>query len=184
MNVGMISKRYAKALLLFAIEQKSEDVVYSEMKRLASAFAAVPQLRMAMDNPVLTLTDKVGLIKAAVGGNVSSTLTRFIDLTLKNKRETYLQTIALCYADLYCESKHINTGKLVTATPVDNAVIEKMRTLVQKIKPGTLDFETSIDPAIEGGFILYIDTYRLDASVASQLKRIKQQFAVENSKIA
>lgn len=184
MNVGMISKRYAKALLLFAQEQKTEDEVYSEMKKLASVFAAVPKLRMAMDNPVLTTTDKVELIKAAVGGKVSTTLIRFIELTVKNKRETYLQSIALCYTDIYCESKHINTGKLVTATPVDNTVIAKMKSLVQKIKPGTLDFETSIDPAIEGGFILYIDTYRLDASVASQLKRIKQQFAIENSKIA
>jgi F-type H+-transporting ATPase subunit delta len=77
----------------------------------------------------------------------------------------------------------MNMGRLVTATPVDDVVKAKMRALLQKIKSGTLDFETEVDPDIEGGFVLYIDTYRLDASVKTQLNRIKQQFVAENSKI-
>lgn len=183
MNEGMISKRYAKALLLYAVDQKVEDAMFAEMKKLASAFLHEPRLRMAMDNPTLNTDDKLGLIKAAVGGKPSAEFVRFIELVVKNKREVFLRNIALCYVDLYCEVKHINTGRLVTATPVDDAVIEKMKGLLQKIKPGTLDFETSVDPDIEGGFILFIDTYRLDASVKNQLKRIKQKFVAENSKI-
>ncbi len=183
MNEGMISKRYAKALLLYAVDQKAEDAMYAEMKKLASSFLREPRLRMAMDNPTLNADDKLALIKAAVGGKPGKEFTRFAEVVVKNKREVYFRNIALSYIDLYCETKHINTGKLVTAMPVDNAVKEKMKSLLQKIKPGTLDFETSVDPGIEGGFILYIDTYRLDASVRSQLKRIKQQFITENSKI-
>ncbi|MDR1884304.1 MAG: F0F1 ATP synthase subunit delta [Prevotella sp.] len=183
MNEGMISKRYAKALLRFAIDNKSENAVFSEMKTLAAAFAAEPGLRMAMDNPTLSADDKLTLIRVAAGGKGGDVFIRFINLVVKNKREVYLRNIALVYADLYCESKRINTGKLVTATPVDSAVIEKMKVLSQTVKPGTLDFETSVDPGIDGGFILYIDTYRLDASVKTQLNRIKQQFAAENSKM-
>jgi F-type H+-transporting ATPase subunit delta len=183
MNEGMISKRYAKALLQYAIERKVEDVVFPEMKRLASAFAHEPRLRTAMDNPTLNAGDKLTLINAAVGNKGSSEYVRFVELVVKNKREMYLQQIALSYIDLYCEARHMNMGKLVTATPVGDVVKEKMKGLLQKIKPGTLDFETSVDPDIEGGFILYIDTYRLDASVKTQLQRIKQQFIAENSKI-
>ncbi|WP_029905587.1 F0F1 ATP synthase subunit delta [Prevotella sp. 10(H)] len=183
MNEGMISKRYAKALLQFAIESKSEDTLFSEMKKLAAVFSAEPRLRMAMDNPTLTAEDKLGLIGAALGGKVSVEFKKFVELVVKNKRETYLRNIALSYVDIYCESKHINTGKLITATPVDSAVIQKMKGLLQKIKPGTLDFETVVDTEIEGGFILHIDTYRLDASVKTQLKQIKQQFIAENSKM-
>ncbi len=184
MNEGMISKRYARALLQYATEQKNEDVLFSEMKKLAAVFACEPRLRMAMDNPTLNTEDKLGLLKASVGSKASDGFIRFMQLVLKNKREVRLRTIALCYVDLYCELKHINTGKLITATPVDATVTEKMKGLLQKVKSGTLDFETSVDPDIEGGFILYIDTYRLDASVRTQLKRIKQKFVAENSKIS
>jgi len=184
MNEGMISKRYAKALLQYATDEKAEDTVFSEMKKLASAFAGEPRLRMAMDNPILTVKDKLELIKAAIGGKISDVLNRFVELVLKNRREVFLRNIALSYVDLYRESKDMNMGRLVTATPVDDTVKEKMKSLLQKVKPGTLDFETEVDPDIEGGFVLYIDTYRLDASVKTQLKRIKQQFIAENSKMS
>ncbi|MDU1892776.1 MAG: F0F1 ATP synthase subunit delta [Dysgonomonas sp.] len=184
MNEGMISKRYAKALLQYAIDQKVEDTIFDEMKKLAATYASEPKLRMAMDNPMLNKEDKLGLLKAAIGGKASNEFVKFAELVVKNKRENHFQTIARVYVDLYCESKHINTGKLVTATPVNKETVEKMKGLLQKIKPGTLDFETQVDPDIEGGFILYMDTYRLDASVKTQLKRIKQQLIAENSKIS
>ncbi len=175
MNVGMVSKRYAKALLEYAIAQKAEDKIYSEMKLLAKQFANVSELCMAMDNPTLTIQDKLNLIKAAVGAKPSDVYVRFIELVISHKREVYLQSIALCYADLYNDSKHINTGKLVTASPVDKDVVQKMKALVQKIKPGDLDFEVEVDPDIEGGFVLYVDTYRYDASIKTQLNKIRQQ---------
>lgn len=183
MNVGMISKRYAKALLEYAMEKKAEDTVYSEMKKLEAAFAAEPRLRMAMDNPTLTVKDKLELIKAAAGSKISNVLSDFLDLVLKNKRETGLQYIALSYADLYCQMKHINTAQLVTATPVGKEVADKMKLLVQQVKPGTLEFNTKVDPEIEGGFVLFFDTYRMDASIKTQLKNIKKQFIEENSKM-
>lgn len=183
MNIGTISKRYAKALLQYAIDNKTEDQVYSEMKMLAKSFSQVPQLRMAMDNPMLTKKDKLPLIKAAVGDKVSDTVSHFLDLVLKNKREIFLQFIAMSYINAYCDLKHINTGKLVTATPVAKDVIEKMKQLVLKIKPGTLEFQAEINPDIDGGFMLFFDTYRIDASVTSQLKHIKQEFINENSKM-
>lgn len=184
MNIGTISKRYAKALLQYAIDNKAEDTVYSEMKTLAKTFVDVPQLRMAMDNPMLTTKDKLPLIKAAIGNEVSEITSRFLNLVLKNKRETILQFIASSYCGTYCDMKHINTGKLITAAPVDKKVVDKIKQLVQKIKPGVLDFQTEVNPEIDGGFMLFFDTYRIDASVRSQLKRIKKRFIEENSKMA
>lgn len=184
MNIGTISKRYAKALLQYAIDNKAEDTVYSEMKTLAKTFMDVPQLRMAMDNPMLTMKDKLPLIKAAIGNDVSGATACFLDLVLKNKRETLLQFIASSYCGTYCDMKHINTGKLITAAPVDKKIVERMKQLVQKIKPGELDFQSEVNPDIEGGFMLFFDTYRIDASVRSQLKRIRKRFIEENSKMA
>lgn len=183
MNVGIISKRYAKSLLEYAQGQSAEDVIYQEMKKLADTFSQEPRLRMAMDNPILTVKDKLELLKAVVGNNPSPQFIRFIELVLKNRRELYLQRIALSYENMYRQFKNINTARLITASPVDDAVLVKIKALLSKIKPGILDLETSIDHSIEGGFVLFVDTYRLDASVASQLKKIRNQFITENSKI-
>lgn len=183
MNLGLISKRYAKALLDYAREQKAEDTLYSEMDKLAAVFAVEPKVRMAMDNPILTTKEKLDLVKAAIGGAPSVQFIRFIELILKNRRESHLQFIALAYLERYRKLNHINKAKLVTAGMVDSRVVDKLKVVLQKIKPGTQEVETVVDPSIDGGFVLYVDTYRLDASVATQLKNIKRQFVVENSKM-
>lgn len=43
--------------------------------------------------------------------------------------------------------------------------------------------KTHIDPELIGGYIIELEGYRLDASVANQLKRIKQQFIARNRRI-
>ena len=184
MNEGMISKRYARALLQYAVGQKAEDAVFSEMKQLAATFAMEPRLRMAMDNPMLSKENKYDLILAAIGGKGSEQFKQFIRFVMDKKRERVMRSMALSYMELYCRLKNINTGKLVTAAEVDEATVAKMKALAGRIKPGTLDFETRVDPDIDGGFVLYVDTYRLDGSVRTQLNKIRKDLIDENSKVS
>ena len=71
MYIGVISMRYAKALLAYADEKGTEDTVYEEAGILADSFSRIPELRQALDNPVLPAETKLKLIcEAAVGGKV------------------------------------------------------------------------------------------------------------------
>ena len=87
------------------------------------------------------------------------------------------------YLDLYRKLKHIGVGKLITAVPVDQQTEERIRQAAAHILHATMQLETEVDPSIEGGFVFDINDYRLDASVATQLKRVKQQFIDKNRRI-
>ncbi len=182
MNIGIIPMRYAKALFAFAKVKGVEDGVYTEMSMLAHNFINNVSLRSTLNNPVVKSEDKHKLICTAAGIKVSDVFVRFIELVLNHKREEYLQSIALMYKDLYRKSKQISIGTLTTASPVSAETENRMREMLMKDKEGTLEFETIVNPAILGGFIFGIDTYRLDASVATQLKRVKNQFMEKNRK--
>jgi len=182
MNSGIISMRYARALFEYALEKKAENTLFDEMKRVSAAYSENRKLRVVLDNPVLDFETKLGLIKAAAGGKVSEAYISFAKLLLHRKRENHLQTISLIYLDLYRKHKNINLGKLVTAYPVNDEVVAKMKDFLSTRQSGTLEFESIIDPDIDGGFILYIDTYRLDASIATQLRNIKNQLMSRNNK--
>ncbi len=184
MNSGTISMRYVRALFSYTLEKKVEDTVFAEMKNLSESFAKAPELRAALDNPVLSAKGKLDLIKAAAGGKVSDAFVRFIELVLRQRRENHLQTISLLYLEAYRKHKNITVGRLITAFPIDDATTEKIKQLVQRSKTGTIEFVTEIDPEIAGGFVLYIDSLRLDASVTSQLRRIKDELLSKNKKIA
>ena len=67
MDIGVISVRYARALLKSATDAKIEADVYKEMQTMAKTYAEVPQLRQTIDNPMLSKDTKQTLLLTAVG---------------------------------------------------------------------------------------------------------------------
>lgn len=185
MEVGILSMRYAKAMIEYAQEKDLEDRIYQEFRTLAYCFSTQPALRETLENPVVSVKEKLALVCVAADGDGKSSreFVRFITLVLKNRREGYLQFISLMYIDLHRKLKHIGTGKLITAVSVDKEVESRIRSAAAHILHAHMEMETVVDPSIEGGFIFDINDYRLDASVATQLKRVKQQFIDKNRRI-
>lgn len=175
MDIGVISVRYARALLKAAIDAGQEDKVYREMQTLAQCFIDVPGLRFTIDNPMLSKDKKKELLVTACGSDISTLVVTFITLVLKEDRENVLQFIANSYITLYRQHKNIIRGKLTTAVSVSDDTTKKMREMVECRTKGTVEFETEINPDIVGGFVLEYDTYRLDASVQKQLREILSQ---------
>lgn len=172
MDLGVISVRYARALLKSATELKLEDQVYKEMQTLSRSFLEVPELRFTIDNPMLSKDKKLKLIVTACGENVGELTKKFVALVLKEDREKTLQFMAASYITLYRQQKNIIRGSLTTAAPVSKDTEDRMRRMVESKTKGTVEFKTEVDPNIIGGFILEYDTYRMDASVKSKLNNI------------
>lgn len=184
MDIGVISVRYARALLKAATEAKIEDTVYLEMQTLAKSYIEVPRLRQTIDNPMLAKDKKMSILRVACGASPASsaavssvtTLTEsFISLVLREDRESVLQFMANSYITLYRQQKNIIRGKLTTAVAVSKATERKMQQMVERKTNGTVEFQTEVNPDLIGGFVLEYDTYRLDASVSSQLRNICSQ---------
>ena len=177
MDIGVISVRYARALLKSATEAKIEDAVYAEMQTLAKSYVEVPQLRFTIDNPMLSKDKKEALLLTAVGKKPSDLTKTFIKLVLKEDRERVMQFIANSYVTLYRQQKNVIRGRLITAAAVSPATEQKMRQMVEGKTNGTVEFESEVDPDIIGGFILEYDTYRMDASVKTKLNSILTQLS-------
>ena len=178
MDIGIISVRYARALLKSAIDAKLDGQVYQEMLLLAKSYVEVPELRHTIDNPMLAKEKKEMLLLTAIGGEGASALSKaFMALVLKEDRENMIQFMANSYVTLYRQQKNIIRGKLTTAVAVAPDTEQKMRQMVESKTKGTVEFETEVNPDILGGFILEYDTYRMDASVKARLNSILNQLS-------
>lgn len=175
MDLGVISVRYAKALLKSALDQKQEAEVYREMSLLSESYLRVPQLRQTIDNPMLQKKQKADLLVTACGGQPSPLTSRFFDLVLKEDREKLVPFMATSYITLYRQHNNIIRGKLTTATAVSEQTEAKMKRMIEQRTQQTVEFQTEVDPSIIGGFILEYDTYSIDASVKSKLANVLNQ---------
>ena len=172
MDIGVISVRYARALLKSATDAKIEQQVYAEMQQIAKSYIEVPQLRATIDNPMLSKDKKQALLLTAAGRKPSDLMKVFIGLVLKEDRESVMQFIANSYVTLYRQQKNVIRGRLITAAAVSPETEQKMRQMVESKTNGTVEFESQVNPDIIGGFILEYDTYRMDASVKTKLNSI------------
>lgn len=173
MNEGLIPNRYAKALYKYAREHGVAESIYEEMKRLDAAFKAHPEFSKVLGNPALSTADKVRVLTSAFGEKPGDYLLRFVQLVIKNRRETFVRAIGLAYQDIYRRANHIARVTIVTAAALNQEVLTRIGDLMKKQTDKTLEFVYEIDPTLIGGFILRVDSMQLDASVNSELKKLR-----------
>lgn len=182
MDIGIISVRYARALFAFASKNKEEDRVYKEMGRLCQAIQDINQLRVTLNNPIVTAPQVCNILETVCqSGNkgiLSLSTRKFIALVVKHRRTDLMPFIANSYISLYCKHKHIVKGKAILPMPAGKDLQKRLQTFIQEKTQQIVDFEVEVDKDIKGGFILQYDSYRYDASLRTQLERLQRSLKI------
>lgn len=181
MDIGIISVRYARALYKFALERNEEHVVYNEMESIANVYMHEPELRLIIENPSLSLDQKENILVLSAGTDASESTKRFVKLVVSKQRANLMQFIASSYLKLYLQEKHIVKSRLIAPIELSQELTAKLCTMVERRTGSKVNFTVEKDPTIDGGFILEYGTYRIDATINNQIKRIRQQLLSNNN---
>ena len=157
MNAGAITKRYARALLLYTQEQGSAERVCEQVRGLLRNSSTLPA-RLEPD------------------------LERFIALLARRDRTGYLRRILRCFVDMYVESVGLKNVRLITAAPFEG-LEERVRDSIEKRTGCRVIIETEVDPALIGGFRVIVNDEMMDASVRHQLELLRRDFIEKNNRI-
>lgn len=175
MVAGLIPQRYARALYKFALEQNRTKEVYDEMKTVADSFSSNPDLIKVLSNPFVDAADKKKVLLAAAGEKPGEDYSRFVKLVLDHHREEFAYLMALAYRDLYRQENKISKVKITVATLLPEEQMAKLRGVVEKGFPNrTFEHETVVNPDLIGGFVIDVDSTRMDASVSGELEQLRQ----------
>lgn len=178
---GLIPHRYAKALYKFALESDSTGKVYDEMKHVVDSFQQNAGLEKVLSNPYVDASDKEKVLLAAAGEKPGEDYRRFVKLILDHKREEFAYLMALAYRDIYRTENKISQVRITTAAALPEAEMKKLRGVVEKsFKDTTFEYTTAIDPDLIGGFIIDVDSTRMDASVSGELEQLRQNLLSSN----
>lgn len=175
MEAGLIPQRYAKALYKFALEQNRAQDVYNEMKRVADAFCGNPELAKVLANPFVDSADKEKVLLAAAGEKPGEDYSRFVKLILDHHREEFAYLMALAYRDLYRKENNISQVRISVAAELPEAQMQKLRSVVERAFPDRkFEHLTVVNPDLIGGFVIDVDSTRMDASVSGELEQLRQ----------
>ncbi len=174
MYTGLIAKRYAQALFEFSLSKGEESVVYAQVKELIGYFSSNVSAREQIVSPVITPRLKKDIVLAGVKGGMCSSLERFADLVIGHGREEFLVFMLHSFNAIYKKHFKIAQVELTVATGLGEGVENGIAQIVKKNTDcSSVQISTREDDSIIGGFVLRIDDMQMDASVATQLARLR-----------
>jgi F-type H+-transporting ATPase subunit delta len=94
----------------------------------------------------------------------------------EKKREVLSLPFVEIYWRLSARKKILKTAVLTTAVEVDEALLQKAEKILEKELGTQVELTGRVNPHIIGGIILRIDDKQYDDSIATQLKKMKQNF--------
>lgn len=175
MNEGLIPRRYAKALLKFAVERGDDKRLYVLTNNLSASFVAHPDLETTVANPFIAPEQKLKLLETAAGATEKdTTYLDFLKLLRNNNRIAMARSIALAYGEDYRRANGIYKVEVAAAAPMDKAEEDRLKKLIEShLHGGTMEYTFKVDPDLIGGFTVSIGSEKLDSSVRNQLKELR-----------
>ena len=175
MDLSTINVRYAKAFFLTAKDKKLLDVFKTDTELIYEVCNSSADFILLLESPVVKISKKEKLITEIFKGKVHEITLNFLVLVVRNKREVHIPGICRNFLDLTRKDQNIKSAQLITATDVKSEIMDKISLLLEKQLKSKIELTCKVDENILGGMVLRLEDKQYDASVATQLKKIKQK---------
>ena len=176
MKSAKSASRYAKALLELAVEQQKVDAIESNMQRILTAAKETNEFQVFLNSPIINIDKKIDVLNKLFGEFEPLTLS-FIALITKNGRERFITEIANSYISQVKEYKGIVPITITSARQLDATTRASFVARISATVQVTLEITELVDETLVGGFIVRMGDKQFDASVATQLLRMKQELS-------
>jgi len=167
--------RYATALLELCIEHNKVELIEADILQLIQTAEEVHDFQVFLSSPLI-ITDKKISILNQIFKDFNQTTLDFLSLVANNGRESIMIDIAKQFNSLLKTHRGIVPITIISAQQLEEATKASILAQISGSINGTPEITEQIDAALIGGFIVRMGDHQIDASVANQLKRLKQQF--------
>lgn len=172
---SLIRVRYAKAFFQTAKDKNMLGQFKTDIETVFDVCNNSPEFLYLLNSPVIQTSKKAELIERIFKTVVNQVTLNFLLLITQNKRETEIPGICRNFLELTRKDQNIKTATLFTAAEINPSVIGKIKSIIEKELNTNVELSTRVNPEMIGGIIIRVDDKQYDSSVATQLKKIKQQ---------
>lgn len=174
MDQSAITVRYAKAFFILAKEKNLLDTLKTDIELISGVCTDSADFVLLLESPIVKTSKKAELIASIFKGKIDELSLKFLLLITKNKREVNIPGICRNFLALTRKDQNIKSAVLTTAAEIDSATIGRIKDILEKETEASIELTSNVNPELLGGLILRINDQQFDASVATQLKKIKE----------
>lgn len=166
-----VARPYAQAVFELAKDEKN----YAKWSEILSNLAMVTSQAEAQDfisSPKVNSNQVANTIAAILGEDLSADGQHLIHVLAENRRLDVASEIAEIYEVLRSEAESSLKAKLITALPVNDSQMDKVRQALEKRLNRKIELECVIEKSLIGGAVIKAGDLTIDGSALGRLNKL------------
>ncbi len=169
----LVTKTYADALFMLAVEEGKVDELFSEVSSLVDILDSNPDLKKIMTHPSVDKNEKIETIRNIFTGRVSAEVCGLLNQIVVNNRYEEIGGILGEFIDMVKEYRKIGIAHVETPVALSDAQKKKIE---QKLLDTTdyvkMEMDYSVDEKLIGGMRIRIGDRVVDSSISTKLDEL------------
>jgi F-type H+-transporting ATPase subunit delta len=175
MDQSKINVRYAKAFFTLAKDKGLTKELRIDAGLIAGVCAKSIDFGLLLNSPVVKTSAKVKAIQSIFDGKVNVLTLNFLVLITENRREKHIPGIFRNLEELYRQEEGIKTAVVTSSQLLNDSILLQVKQILEKEFKSKVELSQKVNNELIGGFVLRVGDQQYDASISTQLKKIKEQ---------
>ncbi len=175
MDESKITVRYAKAFFSLAKEKQMLDVLKTDIELIMRLASESADFVLLLESPVIKTSQKEKLFQSIFNGKVDEMSLNFLKLIAENKREVHIPGICRNFLNLYRQDQGVKSAVITSAIPLNKDILTQVKSQLKQAFNTDVELEAKVKDELIGGFVLRVDDQQIDASLATQLRKVKEE---------
>jgi F-type H+-transporting ATPase subunit delta len=169
-----VARRYAKAIMDLGREAGNLEVLVEEIVAVAQVYQTSPELRNALENPLVAYDAKRAILTEIATQLGSGPHTKNTLLLLNDRRRMrVLPDIAQRLKELTDIDRGVVRAVVTTAVQLSDDYFRRLQGQLEKMTGKRVVLDRREDPSILGGVVTRIGDTVVDGSLRSRLQEMK-----------
>ncbi|WP_235832588.1 F0F1 ATP synthase subunit delta [Acetivibrio mesophilus] len=171
----LVNTRYAEALIDVTEEKNSTNEVLNDFATILKLFEENPEFYSFLLNPQVLIETKKKAMQNVFGGRIEEELLNLLMLLLDKGRLKNIRSIMDEYSRMADERKDILRMKIISAFPLEDMQIDKIKEKYRKLYNKTdVKAKFVLDESLIGGIRIQIGDKIIDDSIKARLMSLKE----------
>ena len=171
----MIARRYAKALVNLAENEKDLDNTGKHLNSITEVYKENIELRQVLSDTKVSSGIKLEILKDVLSKiKVSKLVDTFSRYLLAKRRINFLPDIERAFNLLLQEKLGRIEANVTTASELPKDTVKKLVDAISSYSGKEIEVNVTIDPSIIGGIVTRIGSTVIDGSIQTYLNQIRQ----------
>ncbi|MCK5827758.1 ATP synthase F1 subunit delta [Candidatus Bipolaricaulota bacterium] len=169
-----IARRYAAALYQVSAEDAAVREIEDELAAVAVGTSDESETRRFLAHPLVPREQKSEFLAAAFP-ETSDRMRNFLELLIRNRRETYLDLIYDAYVDIRTTAEGMIQVSVTTTVKLSDEDRSRLIERLEHALNRPVQLEESIDARMLGGARIEADGHVLDGTIRARLGELRRQ---------